>query len=120
MDKKMKIAFYGVIALNAVLCIVDMATANFTGAILTGATVAWLIISYKLVRLVEDAQVLIDDAWVEIEALTKKLKESASREAIAKQNLNEMRQRAETAEKQLKELMEDTPARGKDGRYVKR
>ena len=47
MSKKMKIAFFVAMALNAILCIVDVATANYTGAILTGVTVAWLGISYK-------------------------------------------------------------------------
>lgn len=120
MGNKMKIAYFVVMALNAALCIVDVATTNYTGAILTGVTVAWLGISYKLTRLIEDAQVLIDDYWMEIEKLTNKLKESSSREEIAKKNLNEMRQRAESAEKKLQQMIDDTPARGKDGRYVKR
>lgn len=120
MSKKMKIAYFVVMALNAILCIVDVAIANYTGAILTGVTVAWLFISYKLTRLIEDAQALIDDYWMEIEKLANKLKESQTRENIAKQNLNEMRQRAESAEKKLQQMIDDTPARGKDGRYVKR
>lgn len=120
MSKKMKIAFFVVMALNAVLCIVDVATTNYTGAILTGVTVAWLFISYKLTRLIEDAQVLIDDYWMEIEKLTNKLKESSTRESIATQELAKMRKRAESAEKKLQQMIDDTPARGKDGRYVKR
>ena len=120
MSKKMKIAFFVVMALNAVLCIVDVATTNYTGAILTGVTVAWLFISYKLTRLIEDAQVLIDDYWMEIEKLTNKLKESSTREYIATQELAKMRKRAESAEKKLQQMIDDTPARGKDGRYVKR
>lgn len=120
MGKKMKIAFFVVIALNAILCIVDVATTNYTGAILTGVTVAWLGISYKLTRLIEDAQALIDDYWVEIEKLANKLKESSTREAIATQELAKMRKRAESAEKKLQQMIDDTPARGKDGRYVKR
>lgn len=120
MSKKMKIAYFVVMALNAVLCIVDVATTNYTGAILTGVTVAWLGISYKLTRLIEDAQVLIDDYWVEIDKLTNKLKESSTRESIATQELAKMRKRAESAEKKLQQMIDDTPARGKDGRYVKR
>lgn len=120
MGKKMKIAYFVVMALNAVLCIVDVAITNYTGAILTGVTVAWLFISYKLTRLIEDAQALIDDYWMEIEKLATQLKESQTRENIAKQNLNEMRKRAESAEKKLQQMIDDTPARGKDGRYTKR
>ena len=120
MSKKMKIAYLGVMALNAVLCIVDVAITDYTGAILSGVTVAWLFISYKLTRLIEDAQVLIDDYWVEIEKLTNKLKESSTRENIATQELAKMRKRAESAEKKLQQMIDDTPARGKDGRYVKR
>ena len=116
----MKIAFFVVIALNAILCIVDVATTNYTGAILTGVTVAWLFISYKLTRLIEDAQALIDDYWMEIEKLANKLKESSTREAIATQELAKMRKRAESAEKKLQQMIDDTPARGKDGRFVKR
>ena len=120
MGKKMKIAYFVVMVLNAVLCIVDVAITDYTGAILTGVTVVWLVISYKLTRLIEDAQVLIDDYWVEIEKLANKLKESSTREAIATQELAKMRQRAESAEKKLQQMIDDTPARGKDGRYVKR
>lgn len=120
MGKKMKIAFFVVMALNAILCIVDVATTNYTGAILTGVTVAWLFISYKLTRLIEDAQALIDDYWMEIEKLVNKLKESSTRENIATQELTKMRKRAESAEKKLQRMIDDTPARGKDGRYVKR
>lgn len=120
MGKKMKIAFFVVMALNAILCIVDVATTNYTGAILTGVTVAWLFISYKLTRLIEDAQALIDDYWMEIEKLVNKLKESSTRENIATQELAKMRKRAESAEKKLQQMIDDTPARGKDGRYVKR
>lgn len=110
MGKKMKIAYFVVMALNAVLCIVDVATTNYTGAILTGVTVAWLFISYKLTRLIE----------MEVEKLANKLKESSTREAIATQELAKMRKRAESAEKKLQQMIDDTPARGKDGRYVKR
>lgn len=120
MGKKMKIAFFVVMALNAILCIVDVATTNYTGAILTGVTVAWLGISYKLIRLLEDAQTLIDSCYVEIEKLANKLKESSTREAIATQELAKMRKRAESAEKKLQQMIDDTPARGKDGRYTKR
>lgn len=120
MGKKMKIAFFVVVALSAILCIVDVATTNYTGAILTGVTVAWLGISYKLTRLIEDAQVLIDGYWVEIEKLANKLKESLTRESIATQELAKMRKRAESAEKKLQQMIDDTPARGKDGRFTKR
>lgn len=68
-------------------------------------------ISYKLTRLIE----------MEVEKLANKLKESSSREAIATQELAKMRKRAESAEKKLQQMIDDTPARGKDGgRYVKR
>ena len=120
MSKKMKIALFVVMALNAVLCIVDVAIANYTGAILTGVTVAWLFISFKLIRLLEDAQTLIDSYYVEIEKSAGELKESLSREKIATQELQKMRKRAQDAEKKLQQMIDDTPARGKDGRYVKR
>lgn len=120
MNKKMKIAYYVVMALNTILCIVDLATANYTGAILTGVTVAWMIINLKLIRLLDDAVELLDDYSAATESLATKLKESKAREGIAIRNLNEMRERAESAEKQLKELMDDTPARGEDGRFIKR
>lgn len=120
MSKKMKIAYFVVMALNAVLCIIDVATTNYTGAILTGVTVAWLFISYKLIRLLEDAQTLIDSCYVEIDKSAGELKESLSREKIATQELQKMRKRAQDAEKKLQQMIDDTPARGKDGRYVKR
>lgn len=40
--------------------------------------------------------------------------------SILQKEFNEMRKRAESAEKKLQQMIDDTPARGKDGRYVKR
>lgn len=60
------------------------------------------------------------EAYDGIQLLSKELYESAKRESIRQQEFNKMRERAQNAEKQLQQMIDDTPARGKDGRYIKR
>lgn len=127
MNKKLKITYWGLMALNAVVCIVDIATARYFWATLAGATVIWLFVCYLLVNTVYQQETLIDDLLKQLKddaTLLDKckthIKELATREKIHHQTLAEMRERAQDAERKLKELEDDTPARGKNGRYVKR
>lgn len=60
------------------------------------------------------------DCIAELNKLLVQLSESHTRENIAKQELNKMRDRAQEAEKKYLALVNNTPARGKDGKFVKR
>lgn len=120
MNKKLKIAYWVVMALNAIVFVVDIITANFFEAILPGFSIIWLFICYRLAKTICEQDSLI-------EKLLKLLKDDAStideclkREKIHHQEFAKMRERAESAEKQLQQMIDDTPARGKDGRYIKR
>lgn len=120
MNKKIKIAYLVLIAINAIICIVDIIIARYVGAILSGISVLYLIGCYLLINLVAEQDKLIETCLSEINDDLRLLKESAQREALATRELNVMRKRAEAAERKLKELQDNTPARGKDGRYIKR
>lgn len=120
MNKKIKIAYLVLIAINAVICIVDIIIARYAGAILSGISVLYLIGCYLLINLVAEQDKLIGTCLSEINDDSRLLKESAQREALATRELNVMRKRAEAAERKLTELQDTTPARGKDGRYIKR
>lgn len=121
MNKKIKIAYLVLIAINAVICIVDIIIARYGGAILSGISVLYLIIGcYLLINIIAEQDKLIETCLSKINDDLRLLKESAQREALATRELNVMRKRAEAAERKLKELQDNTPARGKDGRYIKR
>lgn len=55
--------------------------------------------------------------WLAFDMIYSRLKILDSRVVQA---LEEMRERAQNAEKQLQQMIDDTPARGEDGRFVKR
>lgn len=113
MSKKLKTAYFAMMAITGILCISCIIVKNPTEAIINGITLIWLINSYLLVR-------DLFQAYADIELLSKELRESDKRESIRQQEFNKMRERAQNAEKQLQQMIDDTPARGKDGRYVKR
>lgn len=54
------------------------------------------------------------------DSLEIELSEALAREKLHQQEFNKMRERAQNAEKQLQQMIDDTPARGEDGRFVKR
>ena len=124
MDKKTKIAYWVVMTLNAVVFIVDIATAYYFGAVITGVSLAWLAVSYVLVKkicvLATHIEEWMNEYYSMKDSLEKELSEALSREQIHHLALAEMRERAQDAERKLKKLEDDTPARGKNGRYVKR
>lgn len=124
MNKKLKITYWGLMALNSVVCIVDIATARYFGAVITGVSLAWLAVSYVQAKTICELTTCINEWMNEYysmkDSLEKELSEALSRENIHHQTLAEMRERAQDAERKLKELEDDTPARGKNGRYVKR
>lgn len=113
MNKKLKIAYFAMMAICGIICIADIVIAKWMAAVFMGTTVLWLFNTYRLVS-------TNCDCIAELNRLSKELSESHKREHSDKQEFNKMRQRAEDAERKLKELQDNTPARGKDGRYIKR
>jgi hypothetical protein len=113
MRKKSKIVYFAVMAINSIVCVVDIVIGDYDGAILCGITLAWLISTYFLVQ-------KLYYAHAELERLYNEFYESAKRESIRQQEFDKMRDRAQDAEKRVKELENVTPARGKDGRFTKR
>lgn len=107
MNKKLKIALIAVVALNAIICVWDICTARYFGAVITGLSALYVLLYY----LSEKCHCAHID-YMEAQA--------TKRERIAKQEFNKMRQRAEDAEKKYKELLDDTPTRDKKGRFAKR
>ena len=103
MNKKLKFALIALIALNAIACGWFIYTADIAEAIASGLTALYMSIFFILAKL-----------------YFAQLKESSTRERIAKQEFNKMHQRAEDAEKKYKELLDDTPTRDKKGRFAKR
>jgi hypothetical protein len=95
------------------ICLVDIATARYGGAIAMALMAVWSFLCYRLCNTLASLENLI-------EALNKDLDESIKREAIAKQEFTKMRHRAEDAEKKYQALLDDTPARDSRGRYTKR
>lgn len=113
MTTKTKIVFFAVMTLNALVAIFCACKGEWALAAINGLTVLWMATFWGMERFI---QKLIRD----LEFCYAALAESAKRERIRQKEFNEMRQRAESAEKKLQQMIDDTPARGKDGRYVKR
>lgn len=120
MKKKINIAYYIVIALNVVVCIVDIATARYFGAAILAFTIIWLFVCFSLTKFIWKKDALINELMRHIAAVEDKLRESTTREKIATQELAKMRKQKDEAERKYQELMDDTPARGARGRFVKR
>lgn len=124
MNKKLKIAYWVVGAFAAIVCIVDIALAKYLGAAISGISVVWLAVCYVLAKTICEREAEIKDWMKEYysmkDSLEKELSEALAREKVHQQEFNKMRERAQNAEKQLQQMIDDTPARGKDGRYVKR
>ena len=113
MRKKSKIVYFALMAMNSIVGVVDIVIGNHTGAIVSGVTLAWLISTYFLVH-------NLCQAHAELDRLYNVIYELGKRESIRQQEFNKMRDRAQDAEKRVKELENVTPARGKDGRFAKR
>ena len=60
MNKKNKIAYLVLIAINAVICIVDIIIARYAGAIVSGISVLYLIGCYLLINIVAEQDKLIE------------------------------------------------------------
>jgi hypothetical protein len=127
MNKKFKIAYWVAMALNAVVCVVYIITARYFGATLAGVNTLWLFVCYLLVNTVCRQETLIDDLLelrkddaTLLDKYKTDIKELATREKIHHQEFAKMRERAQNAEIKLQQMIDDTPARGKDGRFVKR
>ena len=138
----MKIAYFAVIAVSIILCVVDLALRRYNGAIITGLSTVWLFLYYRLFKVVEGYHNLCAECSKEIDEIGEKLKadlkaldesyeeekkaieksidEALARERIHKQEFNKMRKRAQDAERKLEEMINDTPTRDKKGRYTPR
>lgn len=99
MSKKMKIAYYALMAINLILCIVDIAIGRYFGAAITSLTALWLVICCRLVTMIERQDVMIDTCLKELADDLVKIREAEQREKIFQKTINDMRQRAEKAEK---------------------
>lgn len=113
MTTKIKIVFFTVMTLNAGVAIYCACKGEWALASINGLSVLWMVTFWWTERFV---QKLIR----ELELCFKDLAESDKRECIRQKEFNEMRSRAEVAERAYKELLNDTPARGAKGRYTKR
>lgn len=124
MNKKIKIAYWVVMALLAVVCIVDIATARYFSATISGVSLVWLVVCYVLVKTICEQEAEIKDWMNEYysmkDSLDNELSEALAREKLHHQEFAKMRERAQNAEIKLQQMIDDTPARGKDGRFVKR
>ena len=120
MNKKFKIAYWAMITINAVICIVDIITARYFGAAMAGITVLWLLVSYMQSNTICQQEILINDLLYQLKRDATLLYESDAREKIHHQEFAKMRERAHNAEIKLQQMIDDTPARGKDGRFKKR
>lgn len=113
MSKKLKFAYFALIIISGIICVVDIVIADWWNVFFTGTTILWLFNTYRLAS-------INYDCIAELNKLLVQLSESHTRESIAKQELNKMRDRAQEAEKKYLALVNNTPARGKDGKFVKR
>lgn len=124
MNKKLKIAYWVVMGLLAAVCIVNIIKDCHLCVAISGVSVVWLAVCYVLAKTICEQEAEIKDWMNEYysmkDSLDKELCEALAREKRHHQELAKMRERAQNAEKQLQQMIDDTPARGKDGRYVKR
>lgn len=113
MSKKEKLTYFALMIISGIICVVDIVIADWWNVFFAGTTILWLFNTYSLAS-------INYNCIAELNKLLVQLSESHTRENIAKQELNKMRERAQEAEKKYLALANDTPARGKDGKFVKR
>lgn len=61
MKKKTKIIYIAVAILNAILCVFDICTSNYIGAIISGLNVAWMCLCYSLINIISQQDKMIED-----------------------------------------------------------
>lgn len=66
MSKKIKMAYFAVIALSIILFVVDLAIGRYNGAIIVGLSAVWLFFYYRLFKVVEGYQNLCAEYSKEI------------------------------------------------------
>ena len=120
MSKKIKMAYFAVIALSIILFVVDLAIGRYNGAIIIGFSVVWLFLYYRLFKLVEEYDALCKSITEASKQVQQEYNDAMAREKIHKQEFNKIRERAQNAEKKYQELVDDTPTRDKKGRYTPR
>lgn len=116
MKKSIKWAYWGLISLSAVSCIINLVAGLYWPAYTFAACAIFLFICYKSAKIIA----LQNDIIKQLMNISNKsadiIKVISKRESIAKTELNKMRQRAEKAEKELANL----PIRDSLGRFAKR
>lgn len=116
MKKSIKWAYWGLISLSAVSCIINLVAGLYWPACTFAACAIFLFICYKSAKIIASQ----DDIIKQLMKLSKESRDIinviSKRESIAKTELNKMRQRAEKAEKELANL----PIRDSLGRFAKR
>lgn len=120
MSKKIKMAYFAVIALSIILFVVDLAIGRYNGAIIIGFSVVWLFLYYQLFKLLDEYDALCKSITETSKQVLQEYNDAMAREKIHKQEFNKMRERAQNAEKKYQELVDDTPTRDKRGRYTPR
>lgn len=106
MNKKVKIMYFTLFVITLLLSIIDLALGLWRDSVFMFLMACWIVICYFQAR----SYIYYKD----------KFREAERREKIRQQEFNKMRERAQNAEKQLQQILDDTPARGEDGRFVKR
>lgn len=104
MKKSYKITYIVLIALNAILCIVDIAVGAYQAAVTSFFVAYACYIFYKDNEIIFKARAVIDNLFEEINRYSKALMECEERERIAKRELAKMRKRLEVTEAARKEL----------------
>lgn len=108
MNKKIKIAYWIIGALTAIVCIVDIATAKYLGAAISSVSLVWLFVCYVLTKTICEQEAHIKDWMNEYysmkDSLEKELSEALAREKLHHHTLAEMRKRAQNAEIKLQQM----------------
>ena len=117
MSKKTRIAYVAVIAISVIVLVVFLVARMYSEATIIGIQTIWLILYYSLL---ETSSSRFGSLKKDYDILKGKFNDISAREVIRINEFNKMRKRAEDVERKYQALVDDTPARGPKGRYVKR
>ena len=63
MGKKMKIAYFAVIALNLIACVINVIRGDYSCVILSGISILWLCVCYGLSAQIDKAHALLAESF---------------------------------------------------------
>lgn len=106
MNKKVKIVYLTLFVITLLLGVINLAVGLWRDSVFMFLMAGWIVICYFQAR----SYIYYKD----------KFREAERREKLHHQEFAKMRERAQNAEIKLQQMIDDTPARGKDGRFVKR